>query len=97
MVLNFGRSCVAGVELLEMQPSLAEYFGAQDGGVLVSDADEDNPLGLRAGDVLLSVEGREVSSVDRALRLLRSYDGDETVKLEVLRKQQKQELEGKVK
>lgn len=90
-----GRSCVAGVELLSMQPELAEYFGA-DGGVLVTDANPDNPLGLESGDVLLAVDGRAITGVDRALRVLRSYEGEEEVALRVLRKRQTMELKGRM-
>ena len=94
--IGIGRSCVAGVEMLDMQPALAEYFGAKEGGVLISDADTDNPLGLRPGDVLLAVDGRDVRTVDRALRALHSYDNSESIALRVLRKQQTLELKGKL-
>ena len=96
VVVSFGRSCVAGVELIEMKAGLSEYFGAQAGGVLVADASADNPLGLRAGDVLLAVDGRDVRGADHALRVLRSYEGDEEVDLRVLRKQETIELKGRV-
>jgi hypothetical protein len=96
LVVGFGRSCVAGVELIEMRTGLAEYFGASAGGVLVADAREDSPLGLRAGDVLLAVDGREVRGADHALRMLRSYEADEEVALRVLRRQETLELRGRV-
>lgn len=91
-----GRDCVGGVELLAMQPELAEYFGAEGGGVLVTDADAGNPLGLEPGDVLLAVDGRVITGVDRALRVLRSYEGGEEVALEVLRRRERLELRGKM-
>jgi hypothetical protein len=97
MPVGFGRSCVAGVELLDMQPALGEYFGAREGGVLISDADADNPLGLRAGDVLLSVDGRDVRTVDRAVRALRGDDRQDSIALKVLRKERTIELKGKLK
>jgi hypothetical protein len=96
VVMSFGRSCVAGVELLEMRAGLSEYFGAAEGGVLVADAREDNPLGLRPGDVLIAVDGREMRGVDQALRVLRSYEGEDDVDLRVLRKQQTLEVRGRV-
>jgi hypothetical protein len=96
VVMSFGRSCVAGVELLEMRSGLADYFGAAEGGVLVADAEDDNPLGLRAGDVLVAIDGRDVRGADHALRVLRSYEGDEAIDLRVLRRQQAVELQGRV-
>jgi S1-C subfamily serine protease len=96
VVMDFGRSCVAGVELLEMRAGLAQYFGAAEGGVLVADAADDNPLGLRAGDVLVAIGGREVRGADQALRVLRSYERDEELDLRVLRRQQTVELKGRL-
>lgn len=96
VVVDFGRSCVAGVELIEMREGLARYFGAGEGAVLVADAREDNPLGLRAGDVVLAVDGREVEGVEAALRALRSYEQDEEIRLRVLRRQETLELTGRV-
>lgn len=88
-----GRGCVAGVELRELNPSLGEYFGTET-GVLVIDVDEDNPLGLMPGDVILSVGDREVTSLDRLRRVLGSYEDDETVSLTVIRKGDEEVLRG---
>jgi len=44
---------------------------------------------LKAGDVILKIDGREPKSVSQADRILRSYDSGETAKLEVMRKQKR--------
>ncbi len=90
-----GRGCVAGVELRELNPSLGEYFGTET-GVLVLDVDDDNPLGLMPGDVILAVGDREVDSLDRLRRVLGSYDADETVSVRVIRKGDEEVLRGKL-
>ena len=75
---------LAGLELATMNPSLAEYFGVSE-GVLVTRADTSAPLGLKGGDVILSVDGRKPSSPAHLARILASYEPGETVSLEVVR------------
>lgn len=88
-------SCYAGVELEELNPELGEYFGS-DRGVLVLDAEDDQPFGLRAGDVILSIDGREIEDVSHAIRILRSYEPDESVSLRIIRRGGEQTLEGTI-
>lgn len=95
VIVDLGRSCVAGVELLELNPGLAKYFGGKE-GVLVANAGADNPLGLRAGDVLLSLDGRAVRGVEQALRVLSSYESGEEVDLQVRRKEQTLAVKGRL-
>lgn len=80
-----GTNCVDGVEFVELNPGLGEYFGT-DQGVLVANVAEASTLGLRAGDVLQAVDGREVQSPEHARRILASYDSDEEIRLRVVRK-----------
>ncbi len=78
-----GRSS-DGLELVELNPELGSYFGA-DEGVLVADVDEDSTLGLEPGDVVLRVGDRPVTTPERMRRILRSYGADEEVTLHVRR------------
>jgi len=73
-----------GLRLTELTPGLGEYFGT-DHGVLVTDVDDDSPVGLRAGDVILRVGDREATSPGRVLRVLSSYDNGESVTFRVRR------------
>ena len=75
-----------GIELVQLNPDLGDYFGTRD-GVLVVSAPEDSSLALKGGDVIVSIGGRKPSSPMQAMRILRSYDPGETVSLDVLRKQ----------
>ncbi|MDT8340430.1 MAG: PDZ domain-containing protein [Longimicrobiales bacterium] len=90
-----GGNCLDGVEFIALNPGLAEYFDAPAAGVLVVDAAATSTLGLRAGDVLLSVGEREVSSPAHALRILGSYGPDEEVRLKVLRRGRDVEVLGR--
>lgn len=82
-----------GMELAELSPELGEYFGTKE-GILVLKADADGS-DLRAGDVILSIDGRVPTSEAHARRILGSYDSGETAKLEIMRKQKKQTLSWK--
>jgi membrane-associated protease RseP (regulator of RpoE activity) len=89
-----GGNCFDGVEFIDLNEGLAEYFGTGE-GVLVSEVDEDSSLGLRAGDVLMAIDGREVRSPEHALRILGSYEADEEVRLRVMRKGAETEVLGR--
>lgn len=82
----------AGVQNLGDQ--LAEYFGAADGGVLVTSVREDSPAadaGLRAGDVILGVDGEPVNDPGQLAREVARADAGE-IELRVLRDRQERTL-----
>ena len=89
-----GGNCFDGVEFIELNEGLAEYFGTEE-GVLVSEVAEESSLGLRAGDVLMAIDGREVRSPEHALRILGSYEAEEEVRLRVMRKGTETEVLGR--
>lgn len=69
-----------GVQLNALSPQLAEYFGAADGGVLVSSVTKDSAAdkaGIKAGDVITSVNGDRVHDADDLIDELRDVDGGE--------------------
>src|SRR5262245_230511 len=76
-----------GVTLEAMSSQLAAYFGAKD-GVLVSSVREDSAAsraGLKAGDVIVSVNGRNVSSPGDLVRELREVAPDTDVTIGIVR------------
>jgi predicted metalloprotease with PDZ domain len=83
------------VEFVSLTPGLGRYFGA-DKGVLVARAPEDASLGLKDGDVILAIGGREPQSGSHAMRILRSYQPGETVELRILRDRRAQTLSAKI-
>ncbi len=71
-----------GVQLNELTPQLAEYFGATDGGVLVAGVTKDSPAekaGLKAGDVIITIDGDRVRRTEDLVDELRDKEGDVTV------------------
>jgi len=85
----FGRG--AGLRLADVNEGLGEYFGTSK-GVLVLEAPGDSTLPLRAGDVILSIDGREPQSVSHAHRIMASYAAGESVRFEVMRQKQRSTL-----
>jgi len=88
-------AALPGLELVSLNPELGEYFGT-DEGVLVLSVPEESELNLRAGDVIQSIDGRAVKSPSHAMRILRSYEASEEVSFEVLRKNKRAMVTGKV-
>jgi S1-C subfamily serine protease len=71
-----------GVQLNELTPELATYFGAKEGGVLVSRVTRDSPAekaGLKAGDVITSIDGDRIRHTDDLVDELRDKEGEVTL------------------
>ena len=91
--LGYGVTSVQGVQFIELNPELGEYFGS-DSGVLVVEVDEESTLGLLAGDVVLAVGDREADTLARVLRLMRTYEEDEPIRFRVIRRGSEMVAEG---
>jgi hypothetical protein len=81
-----------GAELASLSERLGSYFGVK-AGVLVVRAGVDSPFKLQDGDVILAVDGRDVSTAQQAGRILRSYQPGEKLTLKVQRDRKVQNLE----
>ncbi|HET9947998.1 MAG TPA: PDZ domain-containing protein [Longimicrobiales bacterium] len=95
MGFPFASGARYGLELVELVPGLAEYFGVQE-GVLVTDVDEDSTLGLQPGDVILRIGDRDVDTPERFLRLLATYEDGEVVNLRVRREGTDISVQGRI-
>ena len=82
---------LAELELAPLNGDLGEYFGTGE-GVLVISAPRGSPLRLRGGDVVLAVDGRRPDSPVHLLRILRSYEGDERFRLDIMRARKRESL-----
>ena len=81
-----GRNRVAGAQVVDLKPELAEYFDVE-GGVLVVDVAAGTPAGLAGiipGDVIVRIDRVAVRSVDD-LRFGVSMAGD-TLPVTVIRR-----------
>lgn len=90
-----GGGALASLELAPINPDLGSYFGTTE-GILVVKVGENSPLGLKAGDVILSVDGRKPSSSSSLMRILRSYENGEPVRFEVMRQKRRETVTGKM-
>ena len=86
-------SAWSGIEFVTVDRDLGEYFGVTEGLLVVKvRSDSDSGMPLKAGDVILGIDGRKPTSPSHALRILRSYDTGESVKLDIQRKQRRQSV-----
>jgi S1-C subfamily serine protease len=83
------------LELAPLNADLGRYFGTGE-GVLVISAPKDSALGLRGGDVVLTVDGRAPSSPSHLLRILRSYETGETFKLDIMRNRKRETVTARI-
>lgn len=84
-----------GLELVTIDSDLGEYFGATE-GVLLLRTPKDESLQLKAGDVIQRIGDRAVRSPSQTMRALRALEPGDTVRIEVVRRQQPLTLQGVV-
>jgi serine protease Do len=83
-----------GAELSPLSDQLAEYFGAKD-GVLVSSVETDSvaaKAGLKAGDVITSINGRSVGTPREVAQGVRETEPGKEIEIGVLRGKQSMTL-----
>ena len=80
------------IELVSMTEGLGRYFDT-DKGLLVVRAPRDEAFKLEDGDVILSIDGREPENPGHAIRILSSYNGGDTLKLDIMRERKKRSIE----
>ena len=81
------------LELAPLNRDLGRYFGTSE-GILVISVPEDSRLGLKAGDVVLAVDGRVPMNPAHLLHVLRSYEGGEPIRLEIMRMKKRETITG---
>jgi serine protease Do len=81
-----------GVKVQDLNEQLGEYFGVKGGeGALITEADEDGPAyeaGLRAGDVIVEVDGEKIDDVDELRDEISDKDEGDKVEINVIRDRQ---------
>jgi C-terminal processing protease CtpA/Prc len=97
-IMIFGRPRL-GVQVHELNKDLASYFKVEaNSGVLVLEVNEDSPAekaGLKAGDVIIKIDGEGVKDPDDLIKALDDYEEGEVATIEYVRqgKTEKAEVE----
>jgi serine protease Do len=71
-----------GVTVQPLTRDLEEYFGATNGGALVSSVTPDSAAskaGIKAGDVIVSINGKSVRDADDLIEELEDINGEATI------------------
>ena len=84
-----GKRAHLGVSLVDLSDELRDHFGApKDAGLLVGSVEDGSPAdksGIRTGDIIVSIDGKEIESSSELRRELREKKDGDTVRIEVLR------------
>lgn len=87
-----------GISMEELDSQLAAYFGVKE-GVLVKSVSEDSvaaKAGLKAGDVITSINGRHIYDASDITRALDRTESNGDLTIEVMREKKAQTLKGKL-
>jgi membrane-associated protease RseP (regulator of RpoE activity) len=87
---GFAHGAYLGVEVQSMDQHLAEYFDVdEDEGILVTSVEEDSPAEqaeIHSGDVLIALDGEEITDTESITDILSEYEEGDEVELEYVRK-----------
>ena len=90
-VVPFFGGSWGDMELVELNEGLGHYFGT-DTGLLVVNAPSAEAFKLQDGDVIMSIDDREPTSIGHAMRILGSYQPGEELELKIMRDKRRQTL-----
>ena len=93
--MHRGSGGYLGVGIDELEGQLADYFGAKNGGVLVTEVMDDSPAkkaGIKAGDVIIKVDRVSVKSPKDLKKSIASYEPETKVKLSLIRKNRSKKI-----
>lgn len=95
-LFSFSRSGAGfmGADLADVNEGLGSYFGVGEGALVLDVDDDENGLGLRPGDVIVEIGGRDVRAASDAYRILGSYEDGERLRVVVVRERGRVTLEG---
>ena len=71
-----------GVTVQSLTDDLQEYFGAKNGGALVSSVAKESAAakaGIKAGDVIVSINGKAVADADQLIDEIEGINGEATI------------------
>ena len=101
-LIQHGRVIMSGIGILPVTPKIAEYLGVND-GILIGEVLPDTPadkihlqptvrdyLGrIHQGDVIVAINGHSIANYDALYHILSATKVGDTIKITILRNQQK--------
>jgi membrane-associated protease RseP (regulator of RpoE activity) len=88
------------VKVQDLTEQLGNYFGVEDGkGALITEVEEDMPAykaGLKAGDVIVEVEGEEIGDTEELMDVISDKEEGDKVKIKVIRNRRPESFEVEV-
>ncbi len=91
-----GKRAWLGVSLVDISPELREHWGAsKESGVLIDSVADGSPAdkaGLRVGDLVVAVEGKDVQWSGDLRRALAGKKEGESVRIDIVRNRARQTL-----
>ena len=94
-VFDTARGPWADLEVVELTPGLGDYFGSSE-GLLVVRAPADAAVDLRDGDVIVAIDGREVTRTRELLGRLRDARPGQALSLRIVRQRRSVTVEARV-
>ncbi len=97
-ILAQGGRARLGVMLSPLAEQLASFFGAKR-GVLVSSVEQDSPAaraGLKAGDVIVAVNGRNVESISDVTESVFTAQPGSTLDIRIVRERKEMTLKAEI-
>jgi serine protease Do len=93
-----GGSGRLGITIDDLSPQLAEYFGTKDGVLVTSVTDNSNAskAGVKAGDVITSLDGQNITSAADLRTRTQRLDSGEEFTVGVIRDKKPMTLKGKM-
>lgn len=88
-----------GVSLLNISRELATHFGADDGGVLINEVEEDSPAEdseLLPGDVIVAIDDDRIEDATDVQHAIRGLDEGDIARVEVIRNRKRMEFDVEV-
>lgn len=95
-VFMLNRRAMLGVQVHDVNEDLAPYFNVgKNEGVLILKVEEDSPAeaaGLKAGDVIVKIDGDNVRDYEEMIDILSYYEDGEKADIEYIRKGKNQQV-----
>jgi serine protease Do len=93
-----GASGQLGVSVSELSPQLAEYFGTKEGVLVTTVRDNSNAsrAGVKAGDVITSLNGGTVATAADLRRRAQRLEGGDEFAIAIVRERKPMTLKGKI-